>query len=152
MIREMVVRPAGRSMLVRYSAQAMLSKLDEAISKYASVLLQRGFAATAHDENVGYGYAERVFVLDHVLLKAVYERGLTYLEVGCAQDPGRLVEASGFRDLIDPPAQGRWNLGIGAAAFLDAHWERVYDLLRPLNWMQTREKIEALQRPLGSAD
>src|SRR5258706_4786066 len=99
-------------MLIRLSAQAMLSKLDEAISKYASVLLQRGFAATAQDENVGYGYAERVFVLDHVLLKAIYERGLTYIEVGCSLHPERLIEASGFRDLIDPPAQGRWNLGI----------------------------------------
>jgi hypothetical protein len=130
----------------------MLSKLDEAISKYASVLLRRGFAATAQDENVGYGYAERVFVLDHVLLKAIYLRGLTYLELGCSREPGRLVEASGFRDLMDPPAQGRWNLGMGAAAFLNAHWERVYDLLRPSNWMQTRQKIEALQRPPGSAD
>jgi hypothetical protein len=125
----------------------MLSKLDEAISKYASVLLNRGFAPTSQAENLGYGYAERTYVLDHVLVRAIYERGLTYLEVGCAIQPGRLVEASGFRDLIDPPAQGRWNLGIGAAAFLDAHWDRVYDLVRPPNWMQTRQAIEALHRP-----
>src|SRR5438552_8844990 len=127
----------------------MLSDLDDAISKYASVLLRRGFAATAQYENVTQGWAERKYVLDHVLLRAVYERGLTYLEVGCALHPERLVEASGFRDLIDPPARGRWNLGMAAAAFLDANWERVYDLLRPSNWSQTRQKIETLQRPPG---
>src|SRR3954469_1071756 len=117
----------------------MLSDLDAAISKHVSVFLARGFSATTHYENATQGWAERRYVLDHVLLRAVYERGLTYLEVGCAQHPERLVEASGFRDLIDPPAQGRWNLGMAAASFLDAHWERVYDLLQPSNWMQTRQ-------------
>lgn len=130
----------------------MLSKLDEAISKHASVLLARGFTATAQHENVTQGWAERTYVLDHVVLRAVYEKGLTYLEIGCSLDSDRLVEASGFRDLIDPPAQGRWNLGMGAAAFLDAHWQRVYDLLRPSNWMQTRQRIEALHRPPGSVN
>lgn len=125
----------------------MLSQLDDAISKHASILLQRGFVETTQGENVGYGYAERTYVLDHVMLKAIYERGLTFLEVGCALHPERLVEASGFRDLIDPPAQGRWNLGMGAASFLDAEWERIYELLSPPNWMNTRHAIEALRRP-----
>jgi hypothetical protein len=85
-------------------------------------------------------------VLDHVIVKATYERGLAYLEIGCALQPERLVDASGFRDLIDPPAQGRWNLGMGAAAFIDAHWERVYDLLRPSNWVQTHQQIAAFRQ------
>jgi hypothetical protein len=145
-------RPGAWAIDCRGRRRVVDCGLDEAVSKYASDLLKRGFTETAHDENAGYGYAERSFVLDHVLLKAVYERGLTYLEVGCSLHPERLVEASGFRDLIDPPAQGRWNLGMGAAAFLNAHWERVYDLLRPSNWMQTRDEIEAFHTARSGAN
>lgn len=130
----------------------MFSKLDEAILTYAGALLQRGFKEKAWDGYVGNGYAERVFTLDHVILKAVYDRGLMYLEIGCTHHPERMVEASRFRDLMEPPPQGRWNLGMGAAAFLDANWEQVYDLLRPSNCMQTCLKIEALQRSHGGAE
>jgi hypothetical protein len=130
----------------------MLSQLDDAISKYARDLLRRGFTEISHVEYAGPGYAERVYALDHVLVKAVYERGLTYLEVGCASQPERRIAASAFRDLLDPPAQGRWNMGMAAAEFLNAHWDQVYDLVRPSNWSHTLRRIESPNRPSGGAN
>ncbi|HYE63918.1 MAG TPA: hypothetical protein VD997_18150 [Phycisphaerales bacterium] len=124
--------------------------LDRAISTYTTALLKRGFAPVSQFEDMDRGYAERTYMLDHIVLKAIYERGLAYLEIGCSDEPDRMVEASGFRDLLDPPAQGHWSLGMGgAAAFIDAHWDTVYDLLRPSNWPQARARILGFRRHLA---
>jgi hypothetical protein len=120
----------------------MLSQLDQAIARYARGLLRRGFTGSAPSEDVRYGHAERLYVLDHVLLKAVYERGLMYLEVGCASQPDRMIEASRFRDLLDPPAQGHWNLGMAAAEFLNSRWEQVRELVTPSKWPETLRRMQ----------
>jgi hypothetical protein len=123
----------------------MLSELDQAIAQYADGLMRRGFTEAAHSQSVRYGHAERLYVLDHVLLKAVYERGLMYLEVGCASQPDRMIEASRVRDLLEPPAQGHWNLGMAAAEFLNSRWEQVRELVTPSKWPQTLRSIEGAE-------
>jgi len=121
-------------------------ELDKAISDHLSVLLRRGFTKSGASENVGYGYAERTYAMDHIVLKANYERGLSSFELGCANHPDRLADGSSFRDLLDPPSLGRWNLGMAAAAFVNEHWTEIYEMLRPLNWPTTLLRIEAFHR------
>jgi hypothetical protein len=121
-------------------------QLDKAISDHLGILLGRGFIETGACENAGYGYAERTYPMNHVVLKASCERGLSWFELGCADHPDRLADGSSIRDLLDPPTLGRWNLGMGAAAFVNERWGEVYELLKPFNWPTALLHIEAFAR------
>lgn len=121
-------------------------QLDKAILDYLSILLERGFTQTSAFENAGYGYAERAYTMDHIMLKATCERGLCGFELGCVNHPEQLIDGSSFRDLLDPPNEGRWNLGMGAAAFINEHWTQIYEMLKPINWPTTLQRIEAIRR------
>jgi hypothetical protein len=95
-------------------------------------------------------YAAREFVCGSVLLRATNEFGLMDLELGAVESSSSLRSASSFRDILDPPALGQWNLGMGGGAkFVDERWEEVMALLAPGVWPTTVQRINEFSRHAG---
>jgi len=123
-----------------------LKKLDAAISEYlVSLIAKRGWVPAGFCEDRG-GFAVRRYICGEVAIKVEYERGLIDLSVGSTRAPESLRSASSIRDLLDPPKSGHWNLGLGAATFVDEHWNDIVQLMSPDRWQSTIRSIDDLYR------
>ena len=123
----------------------MLPSLDSAIGEQLSALIERrGWRALS--VNNGVRYADRDYVCGHVLLRVRNELGLIDLEVGSVESEESLRSASSFRDLLDPPPSGRWNLSLGAGWFIDENWDTVCAMVSSQNWRETVGQIDDWQR------
>jgi hypothetical protein len=126
-----------------------LAELDSAIAEYLAAIVIRWqwIARSVHEQPT---YAERQYVCGNVLIRVLNERGLLDLQLGSIESDKSLRSASSFRDVLDPPALGRWNFGLAdAAKFLDERWAETIAMLAPGVWPATVARIGALHRRSG---
>ncbi|MBA4019435.1 MAG: hypothetical protein C0483_19900 [Pirellula sp.] len=123
-----------------------LTKLDAAIDEnLTSLITNRGWVPSGFCENPS-GYAVRRYTAGDVSIEVEYERGLIDFSVGSIRSRESLRSASFIRDLLDPPRSGRWNLGLGAAIFVDERWDDIVNLMSPDHWHATIRRIDDLYR------
>jgi len=76
------------------------------------------------DSDASSTSASRDYVAGNVFIRVVNDRGRLAMELGPAHNKGRLRSVYLFKDLLEPPSQGRWNLSIQQQCdFIETHWE-----------------------------
>jgi hypothetical protein len=130
----------------------MLQQLNAAIARYVhEVAERRGWQEFESKQYSNFG-ASRDYHAGNLHLRVMNDRGLVDLEVGAVSQPRSLRSASFYRDLLDPPALGVWNLGIGdQTKFVDDKWDVLQEMLAPDSWQATLDQIDTVSRRSGGA-
>jgi hypothetical protein len=125
----------------------MLEKLYAFIEQHVQAVADRRHWQKFRSEEFGGQGGICDYLAGNLLLRIVNERGLIDLEIGAAAIPSSLRSASFYRDLLDPPAEGRWNMGVGdETKFVDKYWDDLQRMLAPDEWQVTIEKVDATCR------
>jgi hypothetical protein len=100
----------------------MIEQLDKVITTYVLPLVQRHQwkMVASHSSSRG---AVRDYAAGNLYIRISLDRGLFDIEVGPVHSNNDLRNVSFFKDLIEPPMNGRWNLSIEQQCdFIEKHW------------------------------
>ncbi len=124
----------------------MYRELDTSIEHHANPIIQKRKLQHIHSENLNL-WAYREYKADNLLFRIATDRGLISVEITPASNPSLFRGLSAYRDLLDPPDQGRWNLSVtDSIQFLDEHWDEFQQILSPGLCEQTIKNVDTAAR------
>ena len=120
----------------------LLTELDAMISSKLLPLLER-HGATALCGGESNNHAFRDYVFANIHLRISNDRGLLDIEIGPAGESD-LRSVSFYRDLLNPPDLGHWNLSIEEQCdFLEQHWMVLNERLSRERARKTIDEVDA---------
>ena len=123
-----------------------LQELDQAIGRSLSELTSRENWSEVHAEEFAQG-ALRDFRCGRLLVRVANDRSLLSVELGALGEPSSMRVVSQYKDLLFPPARGRWHLSLNESAdFLARNWDALEKMLSPDSMQFTLRRIDAVSR------
>src|SRR5580765_5254274 len=121
-----------------------LEELDQAIGRSLSELASREGWSEVHAEESARG-ALRDFRCGRLLVRVANDRSLFSVELGVLGEPSSMREVSQYKDLLFPPARGRWHLSLSESAdFLAQNWDVLEKMLSPDSLQFTIRRMDAV--------
>jgi hypothetical protein len=122
----------------------VIEKLDQVIANSIQPLANR-FHWKVIDSEVSDRIASRDYIAGNLFIRVLNHLGLLAMELGSAHNKGQLRSVSLFKDLLEPPWQGHWNLSIQQQCeFVEKHWEWLQNNLDRKHASQTIQRIDNL--------
>ena len=123
---------------IKEQLETIVTKLDPVINRFNCKKVDESFTSIS---------ASMDYVADNLYLRLSVDRRLSEIKIGSVYYVDHLRCLSFFKEMLDPPAHGQWNLSIEQQCmFLVDQWDYLNNVLDKDNVMATIHTMDEYKR------